>query len=614
MRNDHWSNEWEIKKELTEFSEGSNVAGLPAYYPKDGSMHVFDKPGHALIQGSTGCGKSSACIIPMIILEIKAGESFVVVDPKGEIYRETSGFLDERYDTIVINLWDVFSSDHWNPLRAPYLCYIAQDPDNQEAASKMINDLAYSIYPLPNNDDPFWINSARELFIGVVHALFMTARPEQINIASVFQFIIKGEQRLGSDTSLKAFVESLPPDSVPALLLYSYISTANVTKGGIRSTFLSGLSKYALSKGLMQMLASDDLHINELDGQKSTAIYIIIPDMSPVYHPLAGNLCSQLLLHYINLAQDRYNGTLPRRLNVCLEELGNVGCAISELPSMMTAARSRNIRIQIVLQSLSQLNTVFGSSKATTILDNVDVVVAFRTNNWETLTELSNKCGIREKYGDEWGTTEPLITPSQLGSMETGQALVMIRGKTKYIAWLRDFREVFEKRPARELIRHKDQEEVATFDVAKYAKARKMKSVNEMFERLFMDDPTEYEDDKPAGRLPEESGHTPECTLPSVTVGHTDHSCTETRESRRKEPGNPGKKPDKKMIRVLVENGKCRTGKVIEFVASITKQNTRLVAWTLGFGPLELSFKTMSDANQFIQKIHAVDGIAFIKE
>ena len=110
----------------------------------------------------------------------------------------------------------------------------------------------------------------------------------------------------------------------------------------------------------------------------------------------------------------------------------------------MSASRSRNIRIQCVLQSLSQLTDIYGPSKATTILDNANVTLAFRTNHWDTLTELSHKCGERCVTDGAHISREPLITQSQLGAMETGQALVMISGRTKFITWLPDYRDMFD--------------------------------------------------------------------------------------------------------------------------------------------------------------------------
>ena len=482
MRNDRWSTDSEIKGALRCFTKDKSAAG-PVLYRQNGSLYVYDREGHMVVLGVSGSGKSRRCIMTMVRTFIEAGESFLVIDPKGEIYHETAGAMGDRYDTYVIDFRHIYSSERWNPLSAPYELFTSADAAKKQIALEMIDELAHSLYPLSDKGDPFWPESARSVFVAVVMALFEHAPAAQITMASVYQTIAKGDERLGSGTVLKEFVSSLPPDSVSAMLLQSYVSTASDTRAGIRSVFLEGISMFARSEGLIQMLGTDDIHINKLDGAKSTAIFVILPDERPIFDKLAGILCSQIMSHYIRLAQDRYGGKLPLRLNVCLEELGNIGGAISTLPHIMSAGRSRNVRVQCVLQSLSQLVDIYGPSNATTILSNADVMVAFRTNHWDTLTELSRKCGERDVDDGIRVSREPLITQSQLSAMETGQALVIISGRTRFITWLPDYRDMFnfsswkppkKRNPAKSA-------PASTFDIAEYAKTLYRNKITPMF-------------------------------------------------------------------------------------------------------------------------------------
>jgi len=242
--------------------------------------------------------------------------------------------------------------------------------------------------------------------------------------------------------------------------------------------------EYILNAEFEQKTEQASLIVQMMDGISvtPTAIYIILPDESPIFDSISGVLCSQIMEHYVRLAQDKYNGKLPCRLNVCLEELGNIGKSISSLAHWMSASRSRNIRCQLVLQSLSQLDTLYGPSEASTIRSNADVLVAFRTNHWETLTELSHKCGEREVDDYNHVSHESLITPSQLASMETGQALVMISGHTKFITWIPDFTEMFDcsKWKAPKHIVRKATSQVSVFDIKRYVQELKKKKMREL--------------------------------------------------------------------------------------------------------------------------------------
>lgn len=508
MRSDRWSYNSEVKRALC--VSGENKKGGLVLYHSNGKNWVYHGEGHAIELGVSGSGKSRRGTIPLIKSLIEAGESFVVIDPKGEIHYHTAADAEDGYEIHVIDFRHIFESERWNPLAAPYEHFISGDPVRKQIALEMIDELAHTLYTVSDKADPFWPESARSVFIGATYALMMLGKPEQVNMAGVYQLIARGEERFGASTVLKEFVDSLPIDSVASMLLQSYVSTASDTRAGIRSTFLEGLSMFARSDGLISMLGADDLHINNLDGATRTAIYIILPDESPIFDSISGVLCSQIMGHYVRLAQDKYNGKLPCRLNVCLEELGNIGKSISSLAHLMSAGRSRNIRCHLVLQSLSQLDTLYGPSEASTIRSNADVLIAFRTNHWETLNELSHKCGEREVDGNNHVSRESLITPSQLASMKTGQALVMISGHTKFITWLPDFTEMFDcsnwKAPRR--IVRKGSTNVEVFNIKEYVQEVKKKKMRELM----------GEDTTPA---PERFSHMPSETPRGSTIGST---------------------------------------------------------------------------------------------
>lgn len=490
MRSDRWATPEEIQSALSGGTTGGMAlrsktasavkTGGPVLYHNWGRIWHYGGEGHTMYLGSSGSGKSRRGTLPLIRTLVEAGEAYIAVDPKGELHRNTVPFAAAKgYEVITIDFRRIFESARFNPLAAPYELFKTGDPVKKQVAMEMVDDLAYTLYPVHEKADPFWPESARSLFVAAVYALFEYADADQVNMASVYHLVAKGEERVAATNYLKSFVDNIPPESIASMLLQSYVNTASDTKAGIRSTFLEGLSMFARSEGLIEMLSGDDLHINQLSGDRKTAIYIIIPDETPIFEKIAGVLCSQLMTHYIRLAEDKFGGHLPIRHSFLIEELGNVASALKNLPHILSAGRSRNVRVQYVLQSLSQLNSVYSAADATTIISNTDVIVAYRTNNYDTLAELSRMCGEREVERGSQVSREPLITPSQLSAMQVGQALVIVSGALRFITWLPDYEEMFDcsgwTQPER--IIRTTRGKTGVFDIAKFVQEARRKKL-----------------------------------------------------------------------------------------------------------------------------------------
>lgn len=402
---------------------------------------------HTMILGSTGTGKSRGFIMPMIRLALERNESVLVVDPKGEIYKNTGSFAHKNHKVHVLDFRNICESDGFNILSYPFKLYSSGNPEDMHKASEILDNLSHVLYPEPKNSDPYWTESSRTLFLGLIYTLFNLEQPNWVNINNVLNLFNQGEERYGANSSLlKQFVENSDSKNLDDITFHlnSYLDLmARETKSCIASGMREGLSPFLKSKALRSFLSSDDFKIQELSDDQPTAIYIILPDESPIYYKLAGIILHSITSHYISLAQKNLHGKLNHKLNICIDELGNIGKALSNLPFLLSASRSRNIRIYFVLQSLNQLTDIYGSASET-ITSNANITVAFRVNNFQTLTELSKRCGQREILYKNRVSAEPLITETQLGSLGLRQSLVIINGREKFIANLMDYSQIYD--------------------------------------------------------------------------------------------------------------------------------------------------------------------------
>ncbi|MER2081615.1 MAG: type IV secretory system conjugative DNA transfer family protein, partial [Ruminococcus sp.] len=129
LHNDvRFAEESEIVRDLTPIQEG---AGVPLY-AEGNEVFVDNSDNHTVVIGPTGCKKSRLTVMTAVASIIHHGESAVINDPKGEIYRKTAHLVKERGGTVyVLNLRDTKKSNSWNPLSQAFLSHKER---NTEAA------------------------------------------------------------------------------------------------------------------------------------------------------------------------------------------------------------------------------------------------------------------------------------------------------------------------------------------------------------------------------------------------------------------------------------------------------------------------------------------------
>ena len=480
-RSERWNTKNEIKRRFHDTTDPVQGAG-PIIYFENGRKYSDDSESHIAVIGRTGKGKSQCCSLPFERECLLKGESLIVLDPKGEGYRKNSCYIPEDYQNFCVDLRNPRQSPtKWNPLSMPYRLFKSSDPDDHDVASSIISELWSGVYPYDAHSDRFWPESAANYAKGLTYALLETQPEEYVNLDSVAVMMEQSEIRFGGNNVLKTYYEMLPIDSLARRNLAAYATGPNDTRASIHSVAASGLEVFSRSKGLMEMLSEDTLRIMDIDVTRPFILTIITPDETDVYDTLSGLLISQFTQHLIRVAQDM-GGRLPIRVNVILEELGSVGRAISQLPNMMVASRSRNIRLMLVLQSGSaQLIDVYGKSKAEVINSCIGITIGFSTNSWETLNEWVQRCGEKQVDSGSHVIKEQLITATQLAAMPTGTALVMVDNQYKFIAHFPFYDEMYDnsgwKAPETRPVRRR--KELKSFNFEEHVKELKRKMVSE---------------------------------------------------------------------------------------------------------------------------------------
>ena len=491
--------------------------GIPvrAVLNKKGKLQCNFFPGaHSLVIGATGSGKTTTFINPMIQLlgATSCGSSMIMTDPKGELFSLHSKFLKERgYDVQLLDLRDTYSSSRWNPLESiwdMYQDYIEQGkgikahkdnmadypelkrPDGlaeegslwcewqgkayadithcrddvtvakQKIYDEMyedLNDLISVICPIENEKDPVWEKGARSIIMATCIAMLEDSEnPELEMTKDKFNFFNLNKAISNSEDEFKAlkeYFEGRSPLSQAVTLSRQVLSAADATLSSYMSIAFDKLNMFN-DRGLCGLTSATDINAAQF-AERPTALFMKIPDEKDTRHGLAAVFVLCMYKALIKVASAREDLSLPRNVYFILDEFGNMP-KIEKFDKMITVGRSRKIWFNMVVQSYSQLNNVYGEQVADIVKSNCGMKMFIGSNDIGTCKEFSELCGnmtvqtnstsaqTGAKAGDISVSTQtqvrPLIYPSELQTLNnkesTGNAIIVTFGnyplRTKY--------------------------------------------------------------------------------------------------------------------------------------------------------------------------------------
>lgn len=404
--------------------------GIPLYYSaQNGRIYVDQTDKHSVIMGPTASKKSRLVAMPSVRILGAAKESMIISDPKAEIYKRTASYLMEKgYNVKTLDLREPARGSAWNPLSIPYTFFKNGDIDK---AYEFANDIAVNLTNIEKSEnDAFWDNSAGSFLFGLIVFLFRFCtqynKPDEaVSIANV----IKLRESLCSTKNANGkdiLWELAKQDPYITSSLIGTVDTAPETRAGILSVFDQKMRAFSIQPALLSMLSKNDIDYASLREQP-TALYLILPDEKTGYHGLVSLFVKQSYEYLIHLAQNNQNSDKTVRVNYILDEFSSLP-TISDFSAMITAARSRNIRFNLFLQSKHQLRLRYGND-CDTILSNCENWIILNSREIEFSKEISDLCG--ECGGNQ---RKPLITIADLQRFdkEAGEAL-LLSGRLKPI-------------------------------------------------------------------------------------------------------------------------------------------------------------------------------------
>ncbi len=305
-----------------------------------------------LVCGGSGAGKTRFFAKPNVM---NACTSYVCLDPKGELLRDTGGLLKANgYDIKVIDLINMEKSHCYNPF-----VYLRSDNDIQ----RLVTNLFKNTTPKGSqSQEPFWDQAATMLLLALVLYLHYEAPEDEQNFPMVMEMIRSGEVKEDNDEYLSPLdilfqrLEMENPEHIALKYYKSYHSGSGKTLKSIQITLISRLEKFNLDS-LASITQNDEMELWSL-GEKKTAIYAVIPDNDSSFNFIVGMLYTQLFQQLYYQADVVHGGRLPIHVHFVMDEFANVALP-DEFDKLLATMRSREISVSIIIQNLAQLKALF---------------------------------------------------------------------------------------------------------------------------------------------------------------------------------------------------------------------------------------------------------------
>lgn len=357
-----------------------------------------------LIVGPTGGGKTRGYVMPNLL---NTRESFVVTDSKGVLRKQVGGILEQRgFQVQEINFCDLLHSPWgYNPLR-----FIRWVPERECYSEQDILTVSATLLPVEDRTQPFWEYAARNLLEALIGYTLEYLPQEEHNLVSVTKLFAEAET--GVLDGLMKDACTIQPDSFTAMR-WKFLQTcrrAEKMYGSVLGILGQKLSNFSF--GDVRALFQNE---NQVDfaaiSRRPTALFLKVSDSDFSLTSLTSLFYAQALQTLIAEADSRPENRLEVPVRLYLDDFANL--LVPDMDKTISIIRSREISVSIVLQSITQLEGLYGHAKAMTIIDNCDHLLYLGGQSLETARFIGEKAN------------KPV---SKILSMPQGEAWLFERG------------------------------------------------------------------------------------------------------------------------------------------------------------------------------------------
>jgi len=392
------SAEWANEKELKPLrdKDGWYVIGDNLFLnPNSKNETVKELNPHQFIVGRPKCGKSFRKIIADIL---RASCNFVVVDIKGDIYRNTSNFAKAQgYNVKVLNLIEPKYSMKFNSFK-----YVQSDTDILVQSETFLRNTEGETAEVKKD---FWYKAEAALLNALMFYIYKEMPQEDWNYPNVLKLLLSAinieagmdseqieiSQEITILDTILGELEKKNPEHVAlsAWKTFKLNARSPETAAGVMEGLAVRFNVFS-TEDIKNLSSNDEIDIDSINDQK-TIVYVMIPDTHRTFDVISALFFSTLFQRLIYIADFRERGKLKIHCQCLMDEFVNCG-VIPDFDTLLATMRSRELGASIIIQDLSQLKKKYPKNW-NSIIGCCDTVIYMGTQEQETREYFSKMLG-----------------------------------------------------------------------------------------------------------------------------------------------------------------------------------------------------------------------------
>lgn len=436
-----------IAQEIAGFKDPEPTNNM--IFTKNAQMGLFNKNlpfqwqlnKNVLVVGLPGDGKTFTYVKPNLM---QMNSSFVVTDPKGLLVRETGKMLEEHgYQVKVFDLVNLTNSDMFNPFN-----YMKSELDIDRITEALVEGASEN----EHKGEPFWDKAQLLLNRALIGYLYFDSKTRDYtpNLSMVAELLrnIRRPNDKEPSTVEKMFVEL--EESMPGNYACKQwnLFNDNFDAETRTSVFAMVATQYSVfdHQAVTDLIKSDTMEMDTWNTEK-TAVFVAISETNKAFSFLASTLFTVMfdqLTHnadaIIQGQKDGYTADDLVHVQFIFDEFANIG-KIPHFNEVLASVRSREMSVKIIIQAISQLDTIYGDKARKSMVNNCATLLFLGTNDEDTMRYFSMRAGkqtiTQKSYSEQRGQRvsgststqahqRDLMTPDEIARIGVDEALVFI--------------------------------------------------------------------------------------------------------------------------------------------------------------------------------------------